>query len=167
MNYTRREREEMAGIPVSVYEEATQLRERAEAVELQLANALNAQRSAEKGLEEMRKALAELLELHKWLRENAGRMPDERADAFRIAAGSSHWDLAYAFWQPETEDRERTDSELRARFPWPLLPHCVVLPLDPSIVKALGEAAAKGGRPDLREILNEGLRLAEDKGDDR
>ena len=55
---------------------------------------LAAAEALEQRLADATQALIELIGLRRWLEENAGRMPDERADAYRIATGSSHWGRA-------------------------------------------------------------------------
>jgi hypothetical protein len=84
----------------------TSLHSRAEALEQRLAEAT--------------KALIELIALRRWLEENAGRMPDERADAYRIAKGSSHWGRAERIvaatldTEHSSEPHGRLDKEVAA-----------------------------------------------------
>lgn len=57
----------------------------------------------------------------------------------------------------EKEEAEERLSNLRARFPWPLLPHHVVLPLDPEIAESLLAAAEKEGLEDLVHDMRQAL----------
>jgi hypothetical protein len=57
----------------------------------------------------------------------------------------------------EKEEAEGKLDELRARFAWPLLPHHVVLPMDPEIVLSLAADVEKGGRVEIAHELRKAV----------